>query len=96
MIETTINYCDPDWAFVSSDERRWHNAIAKLAKDNPNECIIIKTPEENDGVIYAKFPPKWVRIRPPKQLNLTDEEKQNRAQKLRESRRNRTSDSDDV
>lgn len=96
MIETTINYCDPDWAFVSSDERRWHNAITKLAKDNPNECIIIKTPEENDGVIYAKFPPKWVRIRPPKQLNLTDEEKQNRAQKLRESRRNRTSDSDDA
>lgn len=96
MTETCINYCDPAWAYISSDERRWHTAIMKLASEHPDECIIIKSPKDNDGVIYAKFPPKWVRIRPPKQLSLSEEEREIRSKRLQMYRRNDTEESEET
>ena len=89
-METCIDYCEPDWAFMSSDERRWINRLEGLHKERPDECIIIRHPAENNGVIYAKFPIKWVRVKPPKQVYLTDEEKAKRAEILRQSRQTDT------
>ena len=83
-MDTCINYVDPGWAFISSDERRWINHIRKLADKKPDECVIIKQPEDNGGFIYAKFPPKWARVQPPKEMNLSDEERARRAEKLRQ------------
>ena len=83
-METCINYNDPGWAFVSSDERRWINHIRRLADKRPDECVILKQPEDNGGFIYAKFPPKWARIMPPKEMHLTDEERAKRAERLRQ------------
>lgn len=93
-METSISYCDPGWAFVSSDERRWINHIRKLADKKPDEVVILKEPEENGGFIYAKIPPKWVRIAPPREVHLTDEDRAKRAEKLRLYRSSRTSTQD--
>ncbi len=81
-METCINYCEPGWAFMSTDERRWINKLHKLAKDRPDECIILQEPDYNDGFIYAKFPQKWVRVNPPKTVNLTPEQRIARAEAL--------------
>ena len=89
-METCIDYCEPTWAFMSSDERRWVNRLKNLNKDYPDECIIIRQPETNEGVIYAKFPIKWVRVKPPKQIYMTDEEKRKRAEILLQSKRTKT------
>ena len=86
-METCIEYCEPGWAWMSTDERRWINKLRKLAHERPNECIILKQPEENDGFIYAKFPQKWVRVNPPKVVNMTDEERAARAAALLAARK---------
>lgn len=85
-METCIEYCEPGWAWMSTDERRWINKLRKLAKERPDECVILKQPEDNGGFIYAKFPQKWVRVNPPKVVNLTDEQKAARAEALLKAR----------
>ena len=85
-METCIEYCEPGWAWMSTDERRWINKLRKLAHDRPDECVIVKQPEDNGGFIYAKFPQKWVRVNPPKVVNLTDEQKAERAAALLKAR----------
>ena len=92
-METCVNYCDPAWAFVSSDERRIINKIHKLANEHPDEMVILEEPENNGGFIYAKFPPRWMKIAPPRQIVMSDEERARRAEILRCSRR--TSSGDD-
>ena len=87
QMETCINYCEPGWAYMSSDEQRWRNRLIRLAREHPEECIILKKPEENDGFIYAKFPQKWIWVRPPIQRNMTDEQKRALAQRLTQHRR---------
>lgn len=87
-METCIEYCEPGWAFVSSDERRWHTRIRKLAEQYPDEMVILKQPEENDGVIYAKFPPRWALIHPPRTRELSDEQREALAERLRQYREN--------
>ena len=74
-METCINYCEPGYAYISSDERKWINHIRRLAVENPGVVIIMKEPEDNDGTIYAKFPQKWIKVRPPKKMDMTDEQR---------------------
>ena len=93
-METCINYCEPGYAYMSSDERKWINAIRKLAEQKPGECIIIKQPEQNGGFIYAKYPQKWVRVRPPKEIVMTDEKREILRKNLQEIRESRTKETD--
>ena len=95
MIETCIEYCEPDKAFISSDERRWHTIIRKLAAEHPDECVVLKTPEENGGVIYAKFPPKWVRVKPPREVSISDERREILTKRLQNYRQIQTSESEE-
>ena len=61
---------------MSTDEKRWINSLRKLAKNRPNDCIILKQPEDNGGYIYVKFPQKWIRVKPPKEGRpMSDEHK---------------------
>lgn len=92
LIETCIEYCEPDKAFISSNERRWINRIHLLAAKHPDEMIILKEPDENQGVIYAKFPAKWARVSPPKQILMSEAERENRAKRLLQSRQTQTSE----
>lgn len=89
-METCINYCEPGYAFISTDERKWINTIHKLAERKPGECIIMKEPEGNGGFIYAKFPQKWVRVRPPKEVVMTDEKREILRKNLQEIRAQKT------
>ena len=85
-METCINYCEPGYAFMSTDERKWINAIRKLAEQKPDDCIIMKQPEQNGGFIYAKFPQKWVRVRPTREIVMTDEKREILRKNLQEIR----------
>lgn len=89
-METCINWCEPGWAWMSSDERVWINRLLKLAEERPGEVVIIKRPEENQGVIYCKFPQKWARVRPPKEMHLTDERRADLLKNLQEIRESKT------
>lgn len=73
-METSCSYVDGN-AYFSSDERKWHSRIRKLAEDHPDEVIIIRQPEDNDGCIYAKMPASWFKIQPKFKREYSDEQR---------------------
>ena len=87
-METCINYCTTECAYVSSDERHWITVVRKLKEKYPEEVRIIAEPEKNDGCIYATVPVKWVRINPPKKVVMTEERKKELSDRLKRIRRN--------
>lgn len=83
-METQAGYLTDDHVlWFSSDERKWITRILKLAEERPQEVTIKKRPEENDGCIYVTLPASWLRIGPPVKLELTDEQRQARAENAR-------------
>lgn len=82
-IETCFNYCDLKVAFFSSNERRWINKIHRLKEQNPEEVEIIREPEENDGCIYCRLPASWLKVSPPRTLNLSEEQRQEKSRRMR-------------
>ena len=85
-METCFNYTDRDVGFFSSDERRHINKVLKLKEKYPDAVRIIKMPEENDGCIYAELPSSWLKVSPPIKRDLTDEERQEIADRLKSYR----------
>jgi len=74
-----------DWFGVSTGETKWRNRLAKLAEQYPDEvkCIV----KNDDGSVYYHVPESFVTVRKPKQMNLTEEEKAIRAERLRAGRK---------
>lgn len=89
-METSVTYTD-EIAYLSSDEKKTINRILKLTKDYSKEIDILAYPETNDGCIYCKLPAKWIKIQPPKKLELSDEERAARAARLQKHVINRQS-----
>ena len=85
--ETALNYLDVEkYATFCSSERKWINKINRLHEQYPNDVQIIHDAESNYGMILAHIPKSWFKISPPKKMNLTDEQKQARAERLRKMR----------
>lgn len=70
------------YASISTDERSYISQIHKLAEKYPEDVIIKKEPESNDGCMYAWLPAKWFRLQKPKTLNLTDEQREERRKRF--------------
>lgn len=86
--ETAVGYLDVDnYASFDSSERKWINKILRLKEKYPEEVEIIKMPEDNCGSIAAHIPKSWMKISPPKKVNLTDEQKAAMAERMRQSRK---------
>lgn len=74
-METSISYTDHDRAFVSTDEPKWHRALRAYADEYPDQVIIKYHPETNDGNMIATVPVKWIKIKPPKRVNISEEKR---------------------
>lgn len=86
--ETCIEYLDIDkYATFCSSERKWINKIYKLKEKYPNEVHIEVSDEDNDGMIIAHVPKSWMKVSPPKKVNLTEEQKAERAERMRSYRK---------
>ena len=89
LIETSIEYITADkHATFYSGERKWVNKIQKLKEDYPDEVQIIAAPENNHGAILAHVPKTWLKLSPPRKVNMTEERKaelSERMKKLREA-----------
>ena len=83
IIDTGISYSGGEWMYISTNERRIMTMVRKLAEKKPERCVIVKRPEDNDGIIYAKFDPKFLRLTAPREIHLTDEERMEMAEKFR-------------
>lgn len=83
-------YTDEKRACVSSDEKKVINRIMALAKDHPDDVLISKRPENNDGVMVTYVPRAWIKLpSPPKTRVMTDEQREKVAERLRNARNNR-------
>ena len=79
-MDTCFNYCSPETAYFSSDERRWINKIRKLKLQRPDEVEILKQPEENDGCIYCKIPTHYLRLQAKREV--TEEQREQAKERL--------------
>ena len=84
-METCFNYTTRDKAFFSSDERKFITKVRKLKEKYPDKVRIIREPEDNDGCIYCELPVEWFTVRVPKQMNFTDEQRRQIAERLARS-----------
>jgi hypothetical protein len=85
--ETCVNHVAPDdYILFSSSERKWINKVLKFKEKYPEAVKIIRTPEDNWGMLYAELPASWLKISPPRQVNYTEEQKMEIAKRLAESK----------
>lgn len=63
-------------AYFSSGERKFLTQVLRLHNSHPTLVRILKTPEENNGVIYCELPSTWFRLRVPTKRELTEEQRQ--------------------
>lgn len=86
-METCFNYCDEKQAFFSSDEKKWITRIRKLQEQNPDEVIILRQPETNDGCIYCKLPASYLKVQPKKKMVMTEERRAQLMKQLEKTRK---------
>lgn len=75
--ETAVGYLNVDsYATFSSSEQKWINKILKLRASHPNEVQIEYMPEDNNGMLLARVPKSWLKVSPPRQREMTDEQRE--------------------
>jgi hypothetical protein len=72
---------DAETATCSFSQGRYISKIRKLAEKYPDECEIVA--ENKDGSIVAHFPVKWIQITKREGREMTEEEKEAAAERLR-------------
>lgn len=82
-METVIEYDNRKVLRISTDDRRMITKLLKVFKKNPSEVEIIAHPEENNGCLYMKCPIEYLKISPRRRLNLTNEERIARGERLK-------------
>ena len=88
--ENAIEWLDTQQkATVTLHGGRLKNRVMKLAEEYPDEVEIRREPDENGGFLVAKIPAKWVKITPPRRLELTDEQKEELRERLSVARASR-------
>ena len=76
--------------WVSSDQQKMINRVRKLAEAYPDQVTVLNQPEQNDGCIYAKMPADWLKLSPPRKIEMTDQQKAELAERLKTARESRT------
>ena len=85
--ETCVEYLDVDkYATFCSSERKWVNKMLNLHDTYPEQVQITEHPDTNGGVIVAHIPKTWLKISPPKKVQLTEEQRLAAAERLRIAR----------
>lgn len=80
--ETIINFNEEEkTASIYTFNQSLMKKLKKLAQDRPDECLLkLDGPEDAASFLVPK---KWVHVKPPAKYNLTDEQKQERAERMR-------------
>lgn len=82
--ETGISHTKGGSLYVSSSETAMINRLRQIAEEHPDEVKILAKPEDNYGCIYLRMPFSYLKINPPRQLNLSEEDRLARAERIRE------------
>lgn len=86
-MDNAIDWCNNDYAVVSTDTRSWINRILRLANQHPEEVEILYLPEDNDGALLAHVPVSWVKVSPPRKHALTENQRAALRERMAKARR---------
>lgn len=80
--ETIINYNQAESeASVWTFDPKVIRTLRKMAEERPDECKVVKEgPEES---VEFSVPKKWVKVKPPKKMELSEERKAQMAEHLK-------------
>lgn len=85
--ETIITYNDAeDEAGVYTGNRALLNKLRSLAEQYPDECKLERISHGGDFADYI-VPKKWIKVSPPRKVNLSDEQRAQIAARLKSSRK---------
>lgn len=73
-----------DYFTVTAAERWSVGMIKRLKEKSPDSVEIVA--ENKDGSIVARFPQEWMRISPKRKRELTDEQRKELADRLKNAR----------
>lgn len=71
-------------ATVTLSQGRYKTKIEKLAKERPDECKILA--RNSDGTILAHVPTSWVKISPPRKVEMSEDRKEELRKQLANAR----------
>lgn len=82
--ETAIDHYNGDkMAGVSTGERKLINRLNKMAEKYPDDVKIVAV---NQDGMYYKVPWRWISIRPPRKVVLSEEQKAELVERLHSSK----------
>lgn len=88
--ETAVEYISQDnHATFFSSEAKWIRKIKSYQSQYPNE---IQITHESDDSILAHIPKTWLKISPPRKVNLTDEQRSAAAERMSNARKAKKGD----
>ena len=71
---------------VTTGDKVIKNRLSKLAKEHPDEVVLMA--DNKDGSVWYHVPWKWIQIRPPRKLNLSEEQRKEMAERIRRISKN--------
>lgn len=84
--ETAFNfYRGEQYGTFFTSDAKWIRRLHSLKEKNPDEVIIVE--ENEDGSLVAQVPSKWFKLSPPRKMDLTDEQREERRERLALSRK---------
>ena len=81
------HYRGSDYWGVSTGEKKWKNKLAKLEKQCPGEVVCIA--KNDEGGVYYHIPERFLTIRKPKTVNMTEERRAELAARCAEMRKSK-------
>lgn len=85
--ETTIDHIAGDETCgISTGEYSTKLKLSRLAAEYPDKVKCVAMNQDNS--VYFKVPWKWIKVKPPRKVTLSDEQKVEIAERLRAARTN--------
>lgn len=85
--ETVFEHASGDRTITySSSEKKWINELVRLSKKHPAEMDVYVN---KDGSIYGHIPADWLKVKPKKKVNMTDEQREASKARLEVGRKKR-------
>lgn len=90
LTETAFDYIAGEkTGTFTSGEKKWIKRVLALAETRPDEVTILYYPENNDGHLVAHLPVAWFKLKPPRKVTLTDEQRAQKAENIQKAREKR-------
>lgn len=83
--ETSVEYISSEnYATFYSSEAKWIRKIKSLQSEYSTEITLV---DESDEFIMVHIPKSWLKIKPPRKMTLTDEQRAAAAERMSNARK---------